>query len=524
MFDLRKRLDNDNVGWKFIMDKKRGLLNIGVSITFKILLLLGSILVRRFLIQYIGNEANGLSSLYISIIGFLTVAELGVGEAIIFCMYKPIVEGDKDKVAALYTLFKKLYSVVGGIIFLAGLIVMFFLPQLAKDYSTININIYLTFFLTLVSVVLTYAYSAKISLLNAYKNNYIATTIVSCGTLLEDVLKIGAIVVTRSFSAYLLCGIIAVLVQWIVTNIVTNREYHDIMHKKAVVDIEDRKQIISNIKAMFMHKIGAVLVNTTDSAIISAFIGVVVLGKYTNYTTIMTSMTGLLGLFFYPLTSVIGHVFVSSSKEEMNRYFYFFYGFNYILGTVFCLGYYAVIDNVITLCFGNNLELSRDVAFVITINYFIQFLRTSTLMFRSSTGTFYYDRWKPLIEGIVNLVLSIALVKVVGMTGVIVATIITNLLINDIVEPYVVFKHALERKPTRYYIMNYSYILLFAVSMLAIQGISVVNDNIFIEFVLNGSIAVAVSIIPCLLMVITNGNFRSILCTYMKRIRKEHIN
>ena len=144
-------------------------------------------------------------------------------------------------------------------------------------------------------------------------------------------------------------------------------------------------------------------------------------------------------------------------------------------------------------------------------------------MFRSSTGTFYYDRWKPLIEGIVNLVLSIALVKVVGMTGVIVATIITNLLINDVVEPYVVFKHALERKPTRYYIMNYSYILLFAVSMLVIQRISVVNDNIFIEFVLNGSIAVAVSIIPCLLMVITNGNFRSILCTYMKRIRKEHI-
>ena len=84
MFDLRKRLDNDNVGWKFIMDKKRGLLNIGVSIIFKILLLLGSILVRRFLIQYIGNEANGLSSLYISIIGFLTVAELGLVEKQLF--------------------------------------------------------------------------------------------------------------------------------------------------------------------------------------------------------------------------------------------------------------------------------------------------------------------------------------------------------------------------------------------------------------------------------------------------------
>ena len=505
------------------MDKKRGLLNIGVSIIFKILLLVGSILVRRFLIQYIGNDANGLSSLYISIIGFLTVAELGVGEAITFCRYKAIVDDNLDNVAALYTLFKKLYLVIGAIIFLAGLIEMFFLPQLARDYSTININVYLTFFLTLVSVVLTYAYGAKTSLLNAYKNNYIATTITSCGTLLEDVFKIIVIITTHSFVAYLICRILAVLFQWVATNVITNRKYYDVTHRKASINGEDKKLIINNIKAMFMHKIGTVLVNTADSVIISAFIGVVLLGKYANYTTIMTSMTGLLSLFFYPLTSVIGHIFVNASKEEMKKYFYFFYGFNYILGTVFCLGYYAVIDNVITLCFGNNLELSRGVAFVITLNYFIQFLRTSTLMFRSSTGTFYYDRWKPLIEGVINIVLSIALVNVIGMIGVIVATIVTNLLINDIVEPYVVFKHALQRKPIQYYIMNYSYILLFALSLLVIQRVSMENNNIIIEFFANGSVAVGISVIPCMLMIITNRDFRTILCSYAKKTLRKVI-
>ena len=335
--------------------------------------------------------------------------------------------------------------------------------------------------------------------------------------MLEDILKIIVIIATRSFVAYLICRILAVLFQWGVTNVITNRKYYDVMHRKASINGEDKKQIINNIKAMFMHKIGTVLVNTADSVIISAFIGVVILGKYANYTTIMTSMTGLLSLFFYPLTSVIGHVFVNASKEEMKKYFYFFYGFNYILGTVFCLGYYAVIDNVITLCFGNNLELSRGVAFVITLNYFIQFLRTSTLMFRSSTGTFYYDRWKPLIEGVINIVLSIALVNVVGITGVIVATIVTNLLINDIVEPYVVFKHALQRKPTQYYIMNYSYILLFALSLLVIQRVSMENNSIITEFFVNGSVAVGISVIPCVFMVITNRDFRTILCSYVKK-------
>lgn len=501
------------------MDKKRGLLNIGVSIVFKVLLLIGSILVRRFLIQYIGNDANGLSSLYISVIGVLTVAELGVGEAITFCMYKPIVEQDQEKVAALYLLFKRLYTIIGTMIFFAGLIVMLFLPQLAKDYSTINVNLYLTFFLTLISVVLTYGYSAKTSLLNAFKNNYIATTITSCGTLIEDILKIIVIIATRSFVGYLICRIIAVLLQWVATSLITNYKYHEVLHRKASIDTEDKKQIINNIKAMFIHKIGTVLVNTADSVIISAFIGVVVLGKYGNYTTIMTSMTGLLSLFFYPLTSIVGHIFVSASRAEMKKYFYFFYGLNYILGTVFCLGYYAVIDNVITLCFGNNLELSRGVAFVITLNYFIQFLRTSTLMFRSSTGTFYHDRWKPLIEGTVNVVLSVALVNIVGITGVIIATIITNLLINDIVEPHVVFKYALQRGTKKFYIINYSYILLFVVSLFVIQKISVTSNSIIKEFLINGGIAVAVAIIPCMIMILTNSEFRAILYPYVKRAK-----
>ena len=153
------------------MDKKRSIINISVSIAFKVLLLVGNILVRRFLIKYIGNDVNGLNSLYLSIIGFLAVAELGIGTAITFCMYKPIVDGDNDKVAALYGLFKKVYLIIGAIIAAGGCLIMPLLPYLAKDHN-VDVNLYLTFALMLVSVVITYAFSAKVSLVNAYKNNY----------------------------------------------------------------------------------------------------------------------------------------------------------------------------------------------------------------------------------------------------------------------------------------------------------------------------------------------------------------
>ena len=374
------------------MDKKRGALNVSISIVFKLVILIVSILTRRFLIRYIGNEANGLDSLYTSIVGVLSIAELGIGTAIVFCMYKPIVDGDTNKVSALYGLFKRVYIVICVIIAIGGCVIMPLLPYLARDYKTIDINLYLTFGLMLISVVLTYAFSAKISLINAYKNNYITTTINSCGQLLQYGLQIIVLIFTHSFVWYLVCRIIAVAVQWIATEIVARIKYKFIIKNRQPIDISTKREVTKNVKAMFMHKIGGVLVNTADSIIISAFIGVVILGKYTNYTTIMLAMVGTITLFFSPLTSVIGHMCVEETKEQIQKYFNFFYTFNYILGLIFFLGYYSIIDNLVAICFGGNLEMSKSVSIVIAVNYFIQFMRQATLLFKDATGTFYNDR------------------------------------------------------------------------------------------------------------------------------------
>ena len=155
------------------MDKKKSILNISVSISFKIVTVIMAIWVKRILIQTCGNEVNGLNALYGSIIGFLAVAELGVGSAISFCMYKPIVEGEQDKVAALYHLFRRVYLVIGGVILAAGLILTPFIRYFARDYALIDVNFYTTFLLSLVAVVISYLFGAKTALINAYKNNYI---------------------------------------------------------------------------------------------------------------------------------------------------------------------------------------------------------------------------------------------------------------------------------------------------------------------------------------------------------------
>ena len=494
------------------MDKRKSVLNISVSIASRTILLVAALLVRRFLIQYIGNDVNGLNSLYSSIIGMLSVAELGVGSAIVFSMYSPIVAGEKSKVAALYCLYRKLYRIIGAVIFAAGIAVMPFLPHLIKDYKSMNVNVYLTFFLTLVSVVLSYLYSAKTSLIEAYKDNYITTIILTISKIIRYALQIAAILVWRSYIFFILCQIIETILVWCMTELVVRQLHYDIISMREKLDPETKHEVGSNVKAMFMHKIGTIMVNSIDNPVISGFVGVVILGKYMNYTIIAEVISSVIVLFFSPLTSVVGHLCAAGDMKSTKSYFNFFYCMNYILGFVFFLGYFSVIDNVVNLCFGYGLEVTRAISFVITLNYFIQYMRNASMLFKDASGSFYYDRWKPIVESVVNLALSLFLVntipEVYRVTGVIISTIITNLLICHIVEPYVLFRHFFDESPQQYYLRNYAYIALFTLCLIFMNRLIRPCKSDIAGFFINGFISVGLSLAALVFVFAIDKEFR----------------
>lgn len=513
------------------MDKRRSVLNISVSIISHIILLVVAIIVRRLLIQYIGNEVNGLNYLYSSIIGMLTVAELGIGRAIVYSMYSPIVSGDKRQVAALFNLYKTLYKIIGGAVFTGGLFCMPFLPLLISDYKNLDINVYTTFLLMLFSVVLSYLYSAKTSLIEAHKNNYITTGIATVSHLLRYAFQIVTLIIFRSFAVFLICQIMGTILMWFLTEIVVRKKYPELINTKEIVDEATKSEIRKNVKAMVMHKVGTVMVNSVDSVIISALIGVVILGKYSNYTYIATTMVGIITLFFTPLTSIIGHLCAEGNQEKSKGYFDYFYCLNYVLGVVFFLGYYAVVDSVVVLLFGTGLEVSHAIAFIITLNQFIQYMRNASLLFRNASGTFYNDRWKPIAEGVANLILSLLFVQVFPeeykVVGVIVATIITNLLICDTVEPFVVFHHVFGRSPKQFYFKNYAYIALFTVALMLMTYLTKTTSSPIAGILINGFISIGVSLVVLGMVAVVDKSFRNSIVTmgkagvrWMKKLKK----
>jgi len=499
------------------MDKKKSILNVSISITFKLITMVMAIVMKRILIHCCGNEVNGLNALYLSIIGFLAVAELGVGSAITFSMYRPIVAGENEKVSALYHLFRRWYWIIGGVILAAGLALTPFIHHFARDYSQLDVDLYSTFALMLVSVVLTYLFGAKTALINAYKNNYITTAITSGGLLLQYGLQIAVLFMTGDFKAYLICRSVAVLVQWGITELVTRKNYSVILHTRARIDRKTKLEVTRNIKAMFMHKIGALLVNTVDSVVISIFIGVATLGKYSNYTTIQLSMDGIIKLIFSSMVSVVGHMYAQKSKNVAQAYCEVFHMLNFMVGAVFYTGYYAVIDPVVAILFAENLIVERSISLVITLNGFVQFMRSGVLTFRDATGAFYNDRWKPLAEGLANLMLSVLLVKQIGVVGVIVATIITNLLICHIVEPYVLYKNAFQVSPKQYYLRNYGMILLFGVGLIVYNGFARTQGGYWQLLLINGTISVGISAMICLISVMANYKICRNIVMFLRR-------
>ncbi len=483
------------------MDKRKGFLNVAVSIVFKLILLAGSILIRRLLIERLGNGINGINSLYVSIIGLLSVAELGVGGAITYCMYKPIVEGNKERVSALFNYFKRAYFIIGGVIFSLGIFIMPALPFLAEGHNIYTSELYSSYIILLISVAASYMFGAKLSLINAHKNNYLTTALLSIGMIGQYILQALVLIFTPSFDGYLLCAFVSIAVQWVGTELLTRILYGDVVvNRKARLTKEEKSEVKRNSSAMLMHKIGGTMVNTLDSIIISAFLGVELLGRYSNYSSIVTNATAVLSLLFTPLISIIGHTFVSDREKVIKRYRQL-YSLNFAIGVFFYLGFYAVSDSLIELLFGQGLELVKPVVFVMTVNYFVQFLRQTTLVFRDATGIFYKDRWKPLVEGGVNAVLSVALVIIfrnafgdeMASTGVIFATVITNLAVCHIIEPYVLFKYAFDIPLRSHYLKSYLGIGVFTIALFYMDRLLHSDGKAFAKFLINGSISLGCS-------------------------------
>lgn len=493
------------------MDTKKARKNITYSIFFRIIILMLTIPVRSLMIKYLGNEVTGIFSLFNNIITVLSLAESGIGVSIIFSLYKYIDENHNDKITGLFNLFQKSYKIIGLSILILGIISSFFLPFFI-DADISKINILIPFYVMILSTSISYLFASKISLINAYKDNYITTFITSIAYIIQYSFQIVVLVFFDSFILYTIIIFISIMIQWGLTTYFFNKNYINVLTSNPILLTETKQEVFLNIKSMLSHKIGNVLFNSTNGFIISYFLGVVILGVYNNYTTIIVSLVSILTLMFVSITSIIGHAYIKDQKDNFYKNYKTMQLINYTTAILCFLGFALFQDTVIPLVFNSGVYLSSREVILLTFGQFLQYTRQTNILFREATGIFSKDRFRPYYEVSLNLVLSIMLGKSFGVSGVLLANIIVTLLITSIIEPLILFRDIFNKSFTKEYLYYLYFLVVFGSCLYfsTLESLKMVSGS-FIGIILSKGLLYVVTSIICIIPLFISRINRNIL-------------
>jgi len=441
---------------------------------------------RTVFIYTLGVTFLGVNSLYTNVLGVLSLAELGFGTAMNYSLYKPVAIRDYEKIKALMKLYKHAYRVIAIVISGMGLSLVPFLKYIIKDPGSISLEKLTIFYLIfLFNTVSTYFVAYKYSLLNAEQKNYIQTNIQAITTLITVSVQIIIMVVYKDFLIYLLIGAIIGLIQKIGVNMYLNRLYPYLIDKNVKnLTQEEKAPIKKNIIALIYSKIGEISVYQTDNIIISSFINITTVGLVSNYNLLITSVSGFVNIIFSSMVSGFGNLIATENKEKQYFLFKVYRFFAFWMYGFASIAFLNLLTPFIQLWIGNDMILDSTVIYLILINYYIVGHAIVVNHIKNAAGIFVATKYIAIIMAIVNLVVSIVMVKIIGLPGVFIGTICATL-VSTFTVPGIVYRSVFNKSPLEYYKDSIFYLLAMAAAITSIEVIKhiIFFDNKIISFI-----------------------------------------
>ena len=400
------------------MRKKNSIINMIVGLVGQLLNMLLSFGGRMVFVHYLSQEYLGVNGLFGDVLGMLNLAELGIGSAMIFSMYRPAAQNDEQQLARLMNLYRTLYRIVALAVLGIGLALMPFLPRLMKGGEGIE-NLQLIYLLYLLQAVTSYLLSYKNAIYQAYQKAYIRKALDQIIGIVRLILQIVVLVTTRNFILYLIIQLFVPMVSSVIISIRADREFPYLKQYKELPEPQERKAIFKNVGALSLHKLATVIVRSTDNLIMSAFDGLATVGIYSNYKLVLMNVNNLLGHVTGAFTASIGNLNALEGRKRVYEIFRILDFAAFLLYGYLSGGLVTLINFFIRMIFGEEYLFSMTVVVIIIAEFFISGLRQMGLQFREALGLFWYDRYKALAEAIINLVVSLILVRRFGVAGII---------------------------------------------------------------------------------------------------------
>lgn len=487
---------------------------IGYNFIFTFLTSVILFIQNKYFICYMGVEILGIMKLFSQLLQYLNIIELGLGSASTFALYKPLAEKNKEQISIIISTVGKIYNKIAIILLLLGILFIPTLPYIMK-INNFTYKIYIYWFLYLINTVSTYLYVKYIVLFTANQEFIYIRIIQSMSKIFYQIIQIIFIKKYQSFSLFILLLLLDNLTQYIFFKIHYKKKYSYIYSTK-----EKYIGLKRNIKNLFWHKIGSLVVFNTDLILISKLVSIEIVGVYANYQLIIQMISTIVGIITNVIRPKIGK-FVSINPRE--KTFLLFKELNLIfllISIFFSFVTYKVMNSFINLWLGKSLNLTNITVALICINILIKIFRNIIDIFKESYG-FFDDIQAPILESIINLVVSIILGVKYGLNGIIIGTIISNIVVILIYRTILVFKRCFDKGVKEYVKIYGNYLILLIITIFSLSTVTKLFikksiDNYF-EWICYATVISSITIVILLIIFLLSKDFRSLIKKYLKK-------
>ena len=492
--------------------------NVGWSWLNKIITLFVPFIMRTIILYTLGNMYLGLGSLFSSILQVLNLAELGIGSALAFAMYKPVAEDNFDELKELLNLYKKTYIIISIVISVFGIIMMPFLGFFIKDDIPSDMNIYAMYILYLASTVSSYCFFAyKGSILIVFQRNDILEKISIIFNLLMYSLQIIGLIVFKNYYIYIIVNLITIILKNCLISFIVKKKYPDIVPSTSTSK-ELTKFVFKKTGALMGHKVGAVVLNSVDNILISSILGLTLLAQYNNYYYILTAIIGILSICSSSIMPIIGNYIINEGKEKSyNLFLIILYIFSFVI-CICCCCFISMYQTFIEIWVKKENVLPFFLVILLVLEFYIKTYRMPILLFKDASGMWEKDLLKPWIQVIVDLIIDIILLKTIGIYGAVISTIVATFFVAYFYESYVVHKYCFQKKQKKYFINSILYFLITVFACIITNYICsyISTNNMILNLFLFLLISVFIGIVLFLLFTFFTYEFK-ISFTFFKR-------
>ncbi|GAA4282077.1 hypothetical protein [Gaetbulibacter aestuarii] len=480
---------------------------------------------RSIFLSRLGDEFIGLAATLQSFLNFLNLAELGIGSAMAFALYKSLFKKDFERLNELLALIGYLYKKIGTIVLLGGILLSLFFPMIFKDTSISLVVIYYMFYVYLFSTLLNYYYNYYLIVLQTDQKGYIPTAYLQISHITKISMQIAVVFLTNSFILFITIELITLTTYNILIHKKIKKEYPWIkfFNRGSKSLLAENKDILIKIKQMFVHRISGFILKSTDNIVIFSFVNLQSVTFINNYYIITSSASALLSNFVTGTGAAVGSLVAENDRIKIQKVFWELMSLQHYIGGLLFLSLYYGINPVIALWLGEKYIMAPHIVILILINVYIEKMRAPIINFINAYGIFH-DVWAPLTEGVLNLLVSIVLAYYFGISGVLIGTLISVSLITLVWKPFFLYKNGFNKPVFLYWIGFFKLLLSFIISLIVCKFlissfVTINNESWVLLLVSLIQVGFIIVIVYSSIMYLVNPGYRELSTRILKLIK-----